>query len=268
MTQRANSSASPDLERWRREDLPRHVAFIMDGNGRWANRRGLIRLKGHEKGADSLRRITRCARRLGIEEVTFYALSTENFERRPPSEIGFLMRLLRRYLVGERGEMMENGIRLKSIGDVDALEPGVVSELRESERLTSQNQGMVLRLALNYGSRQEILRAVGRVAAAISAGELTCEAARQLREDDFGRYFYDPSMTDPDLLIRTAGEFRLSNFLLWQCSYTEIWTTDALWPEFEVVDFEQALESYVSRERKYGAVGDGAKSGSARTRRD
>ncbi|MBI4600970.1 MAG: di-trans,poly-cis-decaprenylcistransferase [Planctomycetes bacterium] len=236
------------------EKLPRHIAFIMDGNGRWARTRGLPRLLGHENGASSLRRVTRRCRSLGIPEITFFALSTENFQRRPKTEVGFLMKLLKSYLVSEREELLENDIRLKAVGDVEALPADVRAELAETERLTRDRGSMVLRLALNYGARQEILEAVARIAREARAGRLTEEDVRALGERGFRRYLADPEMTDPDLLIRTAGEYRLSNFLLWQCSYTEIWVTQELWPDFDVPQLDEALRAYCSRERKYGAV--------------
>jgi undecaprenyl diphosphate synthase len=237
-----------------RDKLPRHIAFIMDGNGRWARTRGFERLLGHETGASSLRRITRHCRALGIPEITFYALSTENFERRPRSEVGFLMRLLKSYLVSERPELTGNDIRLKHLGWVEAFPADVRAELAETERLTADRKGMVLRLALNYGSRQEILQAVGRLAQDALAGKLQAADLARLDEDVFRRYLLDPAMTDPDLLIRTAGELRLSNFLLWQCSYSEIWVTPELWPDFDVPQLEAALDSFASRQRKYGAL--------------
>ena len=238
-----------------RSSLPRHIAFVMDGNGRWARQRGFLRLRGHEEGAKSLRRLTRHCRSIGVEAVTFYALSTENFERRPAAELGFLFRLLKRYLIDERSELLENDIRLKAIGETDALPADVRAELAETERLTALSRGMVLRLALNYGARQEILRAVKRVARQVSSGEIDAAAVEAMGTDDFRRYLWDAEMSDPDLLIRTAGEYRLSSFLLWQVSYAELWVTDALWPDFDVDGLETALTAYAARERKYGAVG-------------
>ncbi|HVR75760.1 MAG TPA: polyprenyl diphosphate synthase [Planctomycetota bacterium] len=237
-----------------RHKLPRHIAFIMDGNGRWARTRGFERLRGHETGADSLRRITRYCRSIGIREVTVFALSTENFTRRPRIEVAFLMKLLEDYLIAERPELLENQIRLKSIGRVEAFPPQVRTALEETERLTRDSSAMVLRLALNYGGRQEILDAVASVARDVAAGRLTEAMVRELGERGFQRHFHDPEMSDPDLLIRTAGEYRLSNFLLWQCSYTEVWVTTDLWPDFDVPRLEEALRDFSSRERKYGAI--------------
>jgi len=234
--------------------LPMHIAFIMDGNGRWARKLGRARLHGHENGAASLRRITRYCRRIGIQEVTFFALSTENYQRRPAREVNYLMKLLKRYLVDERPEMTDNNIRLAVIGDVAPFPAAVRSELEESLRLTAGFDGMVLRLALNYGSRQEILDAVRCVAGDVLSGKLDRTAVETLDEATFRRYLGDPEMSDPDLVIRTAGEFRLSNFLLWHSSYSEWCITDRLWPDFDVPDLEEALNAYVARNRRYGSL--------------
>ncbi len=263
----ADDPASPGREAERieervsRERLPEHVAIIMDGNGRWARRRGLARIVGHEKGAEALRRVTTRARTLGVREITFFALSTENFSKRARIEVNFLMRLLKKFLVSQRSELMDNQIRLRTIGEVEAFPRAVLETLRETERLTASNDAMVLRLALNYGARQEILRAVGIVVEDLIAGRLSSEEVATLAEKKFRRYLYDPDMSDPDLLIRTASEYRLSNFLLWQCSYSEIWVTDCLWPDFTAADFDAAVDSYVHRERKCGAVGHGGEEG-------
>jgi len=234
--------------------LPRHVAFIMDGNGRWARRRGYRRFRGHEQGAEALRKVTRYCRRIGIPEVTFFALSTENFLRRPALEVHFLLRLLKDYVISERAELVENDIRLKTIGHTEAFPADVRAEIAETERLTREHQGMVLRLALNYGGRQEILDAVRAFARDVLSGGIDVEEARALGEEGFRRYLEDAGMADPDLLIRTGGQCRLSNFLLWQSSYSEIWITSDLWPDFDVPRLEEALEDYRSRERKYGAL--------------
>jgi len=231
--------------------LPAHVALIMDGNGRWAKSRGFLRLRGHQEGAEALRRITRSAARTGIAEITFFALSTENFLRRPRAEIKFLMGLLRDYLIQERGELEENNIRLKTIGHVEALPEEVQREMDITVRGAAAHTGMVLRLALNYGSRQEIADGVRRIAEAARAGRLDPAA---LGEEDLRRFLYDPEMPDPDLLIRTAGELRLSNFFLWQASYAELYVTGVLWPDFDVQHFEEALRAFAVRRRKFGAI--------------
>ncbi len=233
------------------EPLPRHLAIIMDGNGRWARSRGLLRLRGHERGAESLRRVTRYCARSGISDVTFFALSTENYTRRPRREVNFLMKLLKDYLIGERQELADGNIRLKSIGRTDEL-PGEVQEvLRVTEAETRGHDGMILRLALNYGSRREIADAASKMARAVQEGRLDAGA---LDEESIRSFLYDPEMADPDLVVRTAGESRLSNFLLWQASYAEIFVTDVLWPEFDVGDVEQAIHFYVTRRRRFGAV--------------
>ena len=240
------------------QQLPAHIAFIMDGNGRWARTRGLLRRRGYEEGAGALRRITTRCRELGVSETTFFALSTENYLRRPSAEVRFLMKLLKTYLIRERPVLMENGIRLTTIGDVSSLPADVQETLEETRSLSAGNDRMVMRLALNYGSRQEILNAVRRICREVKEGRMDPDCLEELTEDSFAAYLGDPQMQDPDLVIRTAGEYRLSNFLLWQSSYSELWITAALWPDFDVEHLEQAVEAYVSRDRKYGAVVDGA----------
>ncbi len=231
--------------------LPGHVAFIMDGNGRWARSRGLLRLNGHRKGADSLRRIATHAARLGIPEVTFFALSCENFARRPRGEIDFLMDLLAEFMIGERETLARNDIRLKTIGRVDELPDRVQAEIDATVRGSAGHGGMVLRLALNYGARREILDGVRAAIEAVRAGRLSAE---DIDEESFRSFLYDGEMSDPDLLVRTAGELRLSNFILWQASYTELWVTDVLWPDFDIPHFEEALRAFGARRRKFGAV--------------
>ncbi len=240
------------------EQVPEHIAFIMDGNGRWAMNRGFLRLRGYEEGAVSLRRITTHCRELGVREATFFALSTENYLRRPRREISFLMKLLKTYLVKEREMLMDNNIRLTTIGDVTSFPADVLETLHETEILTSENDGMVMRLALNYGSRQEIINAVRALCADIRDGKMDPDRIEEISEDVFAAYLADPQMKDPDLVIRTAGEYRLSNFLLWQSSYSELWITDELWPDFDIEHIDEALVAYVNRDRKYGAVLDPA----------
>ena len=240
--------------RWPVKKLPRHIAFIMDGNGRWARRRSLLRLRGHEEGAGSLRKITTYCRELGVRETTFFALSTENYLRRPREEVRCLMGLLEKFLIDERPTLTENGIRLTTIGDTSTFPDGVRAALAETLELTEEYDGMVLRLALNYGSRQEILDGIRRVAREVAEGRLSLEEVERFEEGDFARFLADPQMTDPDLLIRTAGEMRLSNFLLWQASYSELWVTERLWPEFDTDELDRAIDAYIERVRKYGAV--------------
>ncbi|MEM7167583.1 MAG: polyprenyl diphosphate synthase [Planctomycetota bacterium] len=226
---------------------PRCMAFIMDGNGRWAERQGLPRISGHERGADVLREITEYCCEHEFREITFYALSTENYARRPEAEVAQLMELLQRYLIDERSTIMEQNIVFRTIGRVDELPPGIVEEIRKTEAVSRDNTGMILRLALNYGGRQEILDGI---AALTRDGATTAD----LHEDDFRRFLYDPEMQDPDLLVRTAGEYRISNFLLWYLSYSELFVTDRTWPEFGIAALEEALASYEARDRKFGGV--------------
>ncbi len=230
--------------------VPHHIAIIMDGNGRWARRRGLSRLKGHGEGANSLREITRVCGKRGVHELTVYAFSTENW-RRPRLEVQFLMRLLRRFLVGERRELQENNVRLKAIGRLEELPAAVHKTLDESIRLTAANTGLVLRLALNYGGKAEMIDVTKRIAEAVRRGEV---APSEINEDTFRNYSYDPEMTDPDLLIRTGGEMRVSNFLLWRLAYAELWITPICWPDFREAQLDEALAAYAQRERRFGGV--------------
>jgi undecaprenyl diphosphate synthase len=228
--------------------LPRHVAIIMDGNGRWAQRRGLLRVRGHVAGVESVRAVTRLARRLGISYLTLFAFSEENWQR-PGVEIRALMSLLRRYLHRELSEMQENQIALKAIGNLAQLPEEVQRDLAQTIAATAEGARMVLTLALSYGGRSEIVQAVKSLAREISAGRLQPE---DIDATLFCRYLYTAGMPDPDLLIRTSGEYRLSNFLLWQSAYTELYVTETLWPDFREDDFMKALEAYQQRERRFG----------------
>lgn len=232
----------------------RHVAVIMDGNGRWAQNRGLARLRGHRNGVESVRAVTRHAARLGLEQLTLFAFSTENWKR-PAAEVRTLMRLLRQYLIEERPELMENGIRLRSIGAIEGLPADVRRALRETEALTAGNGGMTLCLALNYGSRLELAEAARRLALDACAGRVDVGAlAPADLEAALTARLYQPDMPPLDLLVRTAGERRLSNFLLWQMSYGEFWVTDVCWPEFREDDLEAALADYATRVRRFGGL--------------
>ena len=230
--------------------VPRHVAIIMDGNGRWARRLGLARRRGHSEGAESVRVIIRECARQGVQQLTLYAFSTENW-RRPRTEVRFLMGLLRRFLVSERGELIENNLRFRGIGRLEALPSSVREELAKSTALCAKNTGMIVRLALNYGGRQEILDAARKLALEAQRNGNRTEA---WTEEDFARALYDEEMTDPDILIRTGGETRLSNFLLWQLSYTELWFTKTCWPEFRAAHLQEAFRAYSRRERRFGGV--------------
>ncbi len=241
----------------RRPDLggpfPEHIAVIMDGNGRWAERQGMRRIFGHREGVSSVREITTECARMGVQSLTLYAFSVENWKR-PAAEIRYLMRLLRRFLIAERPTLMENGVRLRGLGRLDDLPADARAELRRSEELTAANDGMLLRLALSYGGRTELADAARALALDVAAGNL--DPAR-IDQDTLRAYLYDPQTPDPDLLIRTAGERRVSNFLLWQISYSELYVADACWPEFRREHLLAALQDYARRERRYGGLTDG-----------
>jgi undecaprenyl diphosphate synthase len=222
----------------------------MDGNGRWAENRGLRRIFGHREGINSVREITTECATMGMQSLTLYAFSVENWKR-PRVEVRYLMRLLRRFLVDERPTLMKNGVRLIGIGRVDDLPHEALEKLRETEELTAENDGMLLRLALSYGGRAEIADAVRALVADVQAGRLSPEA---IGEDTLRRYLYDPETPDPDLLIRTAGERRISNFLLWQISYSEIHVAKVCWPDFRRAQLLDAIEDYASRVRKFGGL--------------
>ena len=235
----------------RPDSLPRHVAIIMDGNGRWAMTRGLPRIEGHRRGVASVRRITEQCVRLGIEQLTLFCLSSENW-RRPEAELAFLMCLLEQYLIEERGLLMEQRVRLSMIGRRDGLPAETLAALDQTAELTAGNGGMKLCLAINYGARAEIVEAARRLAREVREGRLDPES---IDEDRFAAALDTAGMGDPDLLIRTAGEMRVSNFLLWQISYAELWVTDAAWPDFDEGQLDAALASYASRERRFGGLG-------------
>lgn len=230
--------------------LPRHVAIIMDGNGRWARRRGLPRSMGHRAGVEALRKVMEAARNLGIPYLTVYAFSTENWKR-PREEVDFLMRLLLEYLGRELGELKRNGVRVLVIGDTDRLPNEVQLRVREAEEHTKNNNAMQLNVAVNYGGRWEITHAVQELLRQCQAGEIN---PHELTEDKFADYLLTKGIPDPDLLIRTAGELRLSNFLLWQVAYSEFWSTATLWPDFTEKEFVQALMVYQNRQRRFGAI--------------
>ena len=232
----------------------RHVAIIMDGNGRWAQSRGLARIRGHKHGVESVRAVTRHGAAIGLDQLTLFAFSTENWKR-PAHEVATLMRLLRRYLVDERDELMQNRVRLRSVGRIDGLPAEVQKALRETEALTVGNDGMTLCLALNYGARTEMAEAARRLAEDAMAGRIDLAALDgPALEKALAARFYQPDRPPLDLMIRTAGERRLSNFLLWQMSYGEFWTTDVCWPEFREEDLEEALADYATRVRRFGGL--------------
>ena len=232
------------------EHVPRHVAIIMDGNGRWARRLGLPRRRGHSEGAESVRVIIRECARLGVEQLTLYAFSTENW-RRPRTEVRLLMALMKRFLISERGELIENNLRLRAIGRLGKLPEDVRKELEKTIEICGTNTGMIVRLALNYGGRHEIVDAARKLAL---EARRNGQAPDDWTEQDFKRCLYDAEMTDPDILIRTGGEMRLSNFLLWQLSYAELWFTRTCWPEFRAAHLRQAFRAYAHRERRFGGL--------------
>ena len=232
-----------------RARLPRHVAIIMDGNGRWARGRGLPRVMGHRSGIKAVRAAVEMAREAGIEVLTLYAFSVENWKR-PADEVSTLMRLLNEYLRRELSTLMKNEIRLNVLGDFQGLPTLVQRQLERVMKETAGNPKMTLNLALNYGGRAEIVHAARRIAEQVKAGKLKPSS---LNEELFSRFLYTDGQPDPDLLIRTSGEHRISNFLLWQISYAELYLTPKLWPDFGRADFLEALREYQRRKRRFGA---------------
>jgi undecaprenyl diphosphate synthase len=232
--------------------IPRHIAIIMDGNGRWANQRDLPRIDGHRQGAETVRRITRCCRKLGVEALTLYAFSDENWQR-PKTEVAQLMELLAKFLVSERDEMRDNQISLRILGAFERLPDFVQKLMKEALEYTAGSHKMTLNLALSYGARNEILRAVRKAVAAVKAGKLRDD---QIDADTFANFLDTAGLPDPDLMIRTSGEFRISNFLLWQLAYTEIHVTPVLWPDFMDEDLYWAILDFQSRERRFGLTGE------------
>jgi undecaprenyl diphosphate synthase len=239
------STSGLDLTR-----LPQHVAVIMDGNGRWAQQRGLTRIEGHKRGKDSVRAVVETARRLGISYLSLFAFSTENWKR-PRREVGALMSLLRRYLRTELRKMMKNDIRLVAIGDIARLPDSLQHELQAAIDATKDNQRMTVVLAVSYGGREDIVHAARALARDVSAGRLDPDA---VDEQVLGGYLATRGIPDPDLLIRTSGEMRISNFFLWQSAYTEIYFTETLWPDFREPHFLEALKVYQQRERRFGRI--------------
>ena len=246
----SSSPSSSDSYQLDPAKLPRHVAVIMDGNGRWARQRLMNRIKGHEKGSETVRTVVRASRELDISVLTLYAFSTENWQR-PKTEVSALMMLLERFLKSERKEMMDNDIRLNAIGQIDRLPDFVRKTLEATMQVTGQNRSMTLNLALSYGARAEIVRMVRSIVEKSLSGDITPEAiSEQLISDNL----YTADFPDPDLLIRTSGEMRISNFLLWQIAYSEIYVTKTLWPDFSKEEYIQILKEYQQRERRFGKV--------------
>lgn len=232
------------------EKLPRHIAVIMDGNGRWAQQRGLPRIEGHRRGAESVRRVTEECARLGIEQLTLYCLSSENWKR-PREELDFLLQMLQQYMIEQRQRVMEHNIRVRVIGRREALPEQVLRETDQTVAISRNNTGLVLCLAINYGGRAELVDAVRRIAQQVKCGQLDPQS---IDEQTISQSLYTAGMPDPDLLIRTAGELRVSNFLLWQISYAEMWVTDLCWPDFDEAQLHAAIRAYAARQRRFGGL--------------
>ena len=230
--------------------MPRHVAIIMDGNGRWASSRGLPRAAGHKQGVDALRRAVRAASGFGIEYLTIYSFSSENWSR-PPTEVSFLMELLKRFIRTDVAELHRAGVRITIIGDREGLDPGIVAMLQEAENLTRENSRLKLVVAFNYGSRQEITRAARTIARKVAEGKVD---PADITPAVIANHLDTGGMPDPDLLIRTGGEQRLSNYLLWQCAYTEFVFLPEYWPDFTAEVFQRAIDEYQARDRRYGGL--------------
>ncbi|APC48601.1 isoprenyl transferase [Virgibacillus halodenitrificans] len=239
------TSAHTDLE-----NIPNHVAIIMDGNGRWAKKRALPRIAGHKEGVNSVIKIVREACKFNVKILTLYAFSTENWKR-PKPEVEFLMKLPKEFLHIYLPELMEKNVRIETIGDFDALPEHTKEAVQYAKNKTADNNGLILNFALNYGSRYEIMQAIKQILSDVDTNKINVD---KLDESSFSNYLYTKDFCDPDLLIRTSGEQRLSNFLLWQLAYTEFWFTDVLWPDFNEEIFQQALRDYQQRKRRYGGL--------------
>lgn len=234
----------------RPDRLPRHVAVIMDGNGRWAQSRGYPRIEGHRRGVSTVRTIVEQCSRLGLDQLTLYCFSSENWKR-PALELKLLMQLLEQYLIEERAEIVRQNLRFAVIGRRDGLGDGVLNEIARTSEVSRDNTGMRLCLAVNYGSRGELVDAARAIAQAVADGNLTPD---QIDEQVFAGHLYTAGMSDPDLVIRTAGEMRISNYLLWQISYAELWVTEKCWPEFGVEDLHRAFQDFAARDRRFGGL--------------
>lgn len=231
-------------------NIPKHVAMIMDGNGRWAKSRNLPRTMGHKAGVETIRRIIKEADRLGIKYVTFYAFSTENWKR-PETEVNALMNLLVQYLKDEIIDLHNNGVILRILGDIENIPGKCRKQIEEAVTLTKDNEGLVLNIAFNYGGRDEILRSVKLIIDDIEQGKIN---KNDIDQKLFSNYLYTKDSPDPDLIIRPSGEQRISNFLLWQCAYSEFWYSNVNWPDFKERDLQQAIYDYQNRDRRFGGV--------------
>lgn len=248
----SNDNALPPLADVPPERRPAHIAIIMDGNGRWAQRQGMPRVSGHERGASVVREVTELCSDLGISQLTLYCLSSENWKR-PAEEIEFLMLLLKQYIIDEREPIMRNNLRVRMLGRREAIPDHVLAELDETIEMSRSNTGMWLNLAINYGGRGELVDAVRAIARKVSDQSLL---PSDITEETITGHLYTAGLADPDLLVRTAGEMRVSNFLLWQISYAEIWVTDRCWPEFDEEALHEAIRSYAARDRRFGGLPD------------
>ena len=233
------------------ERMPEHIAIIMDGNGRWAGRRSLKRFLGHQQGAESVQFVVETASRVNLPWLTLYAFSLENNLKRPKTEVNFLMRLLRSYLINNVGRMNDNNVRIAYIGRTHELPSEVQEQMQQAAEATARNTGTVLTLALNYGARSEIIDAFASLARERAAAGRSAES---ISEDDLHQHLYTAHMPDPDLVVRTSGEMRISNFLLWQIAYSEIFVTDRFWPDFRGLHLLEAIAEYQRRERRYGGL--------------
>ncbi|HMP78643.1 MAG TPA: polyprenyl diphosphate synthase [Pirellulaceae bacterium] len=249
-TDLSQGGKQPTLPDVPRDRIPRHIAMIMDGNGRWAQRQGLPRVEGHRRGAETVRRVTEECVKLGVEQLTLYCLSSENWKR-PREELDFLLELLKYYLQSEQQSLIDNGVRLRVIGRLEELPGDVAQQLEQVVLATASQPRICVCLAINYGGRDEIVRAARKFSADVSRGERT---VADLDERLFSEYLDTKGMPDPDLLIRTAGEWRVSNYLLWQISYSEIWVSPRTWPEFDATDLHDAIRDYASRQRRFGGL--------------
>ncbi|CQR47665.1 Ditrans,polycis-undecaprenyl-diphosphate synthase ((2E,6E)-farnesyl-diphosphate specific) [Paraliobacillus sp. PM-2] len=231
-------------------NVPEHIAIIMDGNGRWAKKRGLPRLAGHKQGMDNVRDIVRVANKHGVKILTLYAFSTENWKR-PKSEVDYILKLPKEFIHIYLPELIEENVQIKTIGAFDLLPMHTQEAVNEAKKRTEKNDGLILNIALNYGSRHEIIQAIQQITKDVQANTLTLDA---LDEQLLSKYLYTKDLIDPDLVIRTSGEQRLSNFLLWQVAYAEFWFTDVYWPDFNETVFEKALSDYQNRKRRFGGL--------------
>ena len=244
----------------KQSNIPRHIAISMDGNGRWARQHALRRIYGHKKGAEAVRAVTRTCREMGVKYLTLYAFSVDNWSR-PATEVNALMNLLAQYLKSELAEMQLNGIRLNIIGDISRIKPSIRKKIEDCQKNTADNMDMVLTLALNYGGREDMIEAIKRLYKDFQSGNYSKE---DITKDLFERYLDTASIPEPDLLIRSSGEFRLSNFLLWQVAYTEFYFTEVLWPDFGRADLLSAIEEFQKRERRFGQTSDQIKESSSK----